>query len=322
MRSIQCLSIFKDLIGLLFAKIGPIFLAMTIFASPPTLAAVNPCLALVKKVLPERRLNDEGILKLQTDADLQFTTRDLGEYLSALKIAPVLYQGSLNPDFHWVDVGGGAGVAVLQSFIRENYNSTGYRYPGEIYTSQITAHHQATVVSYEDLYFKHLLHQDEDVNMRRQRWRPKLMEIHDRQISKGRLKYISGHFFEDLEQGEVGQADLITDLFGAFSYSKNKFDILRKMISLLKPGGTIVIWTIWPKIKILSETSDLTEVNLKQYLEMVAAPGITSLEGNGIKINPTAETLDFLNQLESQIELEKVIKDMPPLFYYNLLPSP
>lgn len=295
---------------------------LTIFLTPAYAAGpVDSCIALLKRVVPterlERRMSDEDVLRLQTDASSQLTIRTLGEYMNALPIAPILHRGNQNPDFHWLDVGGGAGVAGLQSFISENYESSGYRFGGEKVTSEVSTQHEVTVVSYEDLYFKDLLHNDEDLEQRRLNWRSKLMKISEKQKEAGKYHYLTGRFFEDIPVEEIKKADLITDFFGAFSYSTEKFLILKKMIHHLAPGGKIMIWTQWPFIVAESQNGTAVTENLKQYLDKNPIPGVQTLGGPGLLIEPTSETLPHLGRLESRLKLIKVLKDYPPRFYYR-----
>jgi len=61
---------------------------------------------------------------------------------------------------------------------------------------------------------------------------------------QSQFRYIDGAFVEDLwMQGRlnefIGKADLITDVFGPFSYSKDLPHLLKTYLALLRQGGTL-----------------------------------------------------------------------------------
>ncbi len=57
----------------------------------------------------------------------------------------------------------------------------------------------------------------------------------------GKLKVLTGRFFEDIPNGEIGGADLILDRLGVLAYSPRIDDVLRKYTELLKDDGALYI---------------------------------------------------------------------------------
>jgi SAM-dependent methyltransferase len=60
-------------------------------------------------------------------------------------------------------------------------------------------------------------------------------------LDQRRFRYLEGRFIEDIPDNELGHFDVITDLYGPFSYSTDISLILRKYLSLLRPGGVIYL---------------------------------------------------------------------------------
>ena len=58
-------------------------------------------------------------------------------------------------------------------------------------------------------------------------------------ITEKKIKIISGQYFEALSG--LMKADLITDIYGVFSYSGKLDEVLRKYLDLLNPNGTLFI---------------------------------------------------------------------------------
>ena len=60
--------------------------------------------------------------------------------------------------------------------------------------------------------------------------------------SSEKLKLLWGRFFLEIEDSELGQFDLITDLNGIFAYGPNADEILRKYQRLLKRKGEVFLY--------------------------------------------------------------------------------
>lgn len=54
-----------------------------------------------------------------------------------------------------------------------------------------------------------------------------------------KFKYQEGRWLEDIPNKELGKFDLITDLYGPFSYSKDPIQVLNKYLDLLSVNGEI-----------------------------------------------------------------------------------
>jgi hypothetical protein len=75
---------------------------------------------------------------------------------------------------------------------------------------------------------------------------------------KESFKYLEGRFIEDYHPSELGSFDLITDLFGPYSYSKNPITVLNQYLELLNVHGNLRIYStsvtsdIWANGQLIS----------------------------------------------------------------------
>ena len=56
-----------------------------------------------------------------------------------------------------------------------------------------------------------------------------------------RFQYLAGKYFEDYQKGEIRLANLITDVYGPFSYSMAPDLVLKKYLDLLHPKGSLFL---------------------------------------------------------------------------------
>jgi SAM-dependent methyltransferase len=55
----------------------------------------------------------------------------------------------------------------------------------------------------------------------------------------GKFRVLEGRYFHEIPLAEIGEADLISDLYGTFAFSHNPDVVLARALSLLKPGGRL-----------------------------------------------------------------------------------
>lgn len=85
------------------------------------------------------------------------------------------------------------------------------------------------------------------------------------------LTFLSGQLFEEIPMEKLGPpADLMTDLFGVFSYTKNMTEYLMRSLSHLKSGAPLMIYGSFETNWIETNTGRLTIV---EFLE--GLPGLS-----------------------------------------------
>jgi hypothetical protein len=127
----------------------------------------------------------------------------------------------------WLDIGAGGMLAQLDWIIGESESppfAPFWRYNDESVSQSFMDYKKheskksAVGVSVENVFHPNL---------------NKLIEQH--QIKN--VKYLAGRYIEDYADGELGKFDLITDVYGAVSYSPQVDVVFEKALSHLKIGG-------------------------------------------------------------------------------------
>ncbi len=167
--------------------------------------------------------------------------RGLQDYQFAFgdKFNPVLR--NLKSGDHWIDVGSGSAKALLE-FLQQTNNH-------QIQTTAISVTKPTAYSVLKKLFSTR---------------HPGLLEKH---------RYLSGKTIEelDVQTDRIAAADLITDLFGAFSYSTQIDQVLAKEISMLKVGGKLFVHTpLLMQIKIFDPSGN--KIALHEWLGSI--PGV------------------------------------------------
>lgn len=138
--------------------------------------------------------------------------RDLAAYESDFGFLFRQRVGNLRRGQHWLDVGAGDGNAQLD-YLRERSSDAA----------------RVTAIAY------------------RRGWESRL---YNSKLGRGENRFISGRMVEAISNQEIGQADLITDVFGALSYTNDPVLVLRKYLELLKPDGHLMFVGMMSKVKV------------------------------------------------------------------------
>jgi hypothetical protein len=121
-----------------------------------------------------------------------------------------------------------------------------------------------------------------------------------------RLRSITGRFFEDIEDSELGRFDIITDVYGVFSYTPSVDRTLARYLGMLEPNGAIYLH--FEAFVTSIKTSDGRELKILDWLRNIEGISVQNLERDSFLITRTSESMPRIPQLV----LEKVINDFPP----------
>ncbi|MBI3557191.1 MAG: hypothetical protein HY074_13085 [Deltaproteobacteria bacterium] len=104
-----------------------------------------------------------------------------------------------------------------------------------------------------------------------------------------RHQKLIGRFVEDIPDAELGKADLITDVYGALSYTDRLDEVLNKYLRILNDGGAIYFYTESLRTKIWRK--DGTVLYLYEWLQTLQGLRVeTDLRGYRItKTSPDAQ---------------------------------
>jgi SAM-dependent methyltransferase len=170
------------------------------------------------------------------------TGRTLSSYLQLL---PGLCGslGTLGSSDRWLDIGAGAGQAILDYHASEDDSAPGKRCLGA------GGRVRAVAMSIED--------------RRTNAW-------HWRAASLGadRMRYLSGKRLREYSPEELGKFQIITDVYGGFSYTEDLSGFMERALRLLETGG--VFYTLMQSVR-LEEGND--NPNASYLTELVDAAG-------------------------------------------------
>ena len=138
--------------------------------------------------------------------------RGLSDYAQLLTSGFCDALGSLGSSDRWLDVGTGDGQAIL-----DYYAAVDEAVPAEK-CAQLAGRARAVAMSIED--------------RRTDRWRDQAASFGD-----DRIRYLSGKRLGQYSREELGKFQIITDVYGGFSYTENLSRFLETVLSLLEPGG-------------------------------------------------------------------------------------
>jgi len=140
------------------------------------------------------------------------TNRTLADYLELLPSGFCDALGTLGSSDRWLDIGAGSGQAIL-----DYYASTGEAAQDQI-CSGAGGKVRAVAMSIED--------------RRTERWQREAANNGD-----GRIRYLSGKRLRQYAPEELGKFQIMTDVFGGFSYTEDLSGFVERALRLLDTGG-------------------------------------------------------------------------------------
>jgi SAM-dependent methyltransferase len=140
------------------------------------------------------------------------TNRGLSDYAELLPAGFCDALGRLGSPDRWLDIGAGAGLAILDYYASEGDAPSGEKCarPGD--------KARAVAMSIED--------------RRTDKWRQQAASL-----GNDRLRYLFGKRLRDYSPEELGKFQIITDVFGGFTYTDDLSRFVDKVLSLLEVGG-------------------------------------------------------------------------------------
>jgi SAM-dependent methyltransferase len=223
-------------------------------------------------VFYRKELPKDPVFAAQAEINSQITGRgyiqgrDTGGYIASLgeKIGSELAENllRLGPDQHWIDGGSGQNGALLTYFARLDPRridlearwtwSVPTKALGLIISKALHAlaekpiqeKARATGITYSEepglpyVQYDSALGESQPVRVHEPAF-----ELRDGLLPGepgGKLRILSGKLFEEVSD-TLEKADLITDIFGIFSYAWDPMQVLQKYLDLLNVGGSIYI---------------------------------------------------------------------------------
>ena len=177
---------------------------------------------------------------------------------------------SLGPSDRWLDVGAGEGRAILD-------------YETSKYDAMLPGHRgrkaKAVAMSIED--------------RRTTRWHGTATELEPDQI-----RYLFGRRFREYSTAELGPFQLITDVVGAFSYTRYLSSFMEQALTVLQPNGTLYT--------VLQDVHSESGKNRPYYPDSSFLTELVKPDGSELKV---CEWLKSISCVEVTCELKP---DFPP----------
>jgi SAM-dependent methyltransferase len=145
------------------------------------------------------------------------TGRTLSDYAQLLPAGFCDALGSLGSSDRWLDIGAGEGQAIL------DYFALGDDAVPVEKCARLAGRARAVAMSIED--------------RRTDKWQQQAASL-----GADRIRYLSGKRLRNYSGEELGTFQIITDVYGGFSYSEDLSQFLEKVLSLLENGG--VFYTV------------------------------------------------------------------------------
>ena len=139
------------------------------------------------------------------------TGRALSDYAELLPSGFCDALGSLGGSDRWLDVGAGDGQAVLDYYAPDDAAPA-------VKCAPFGAKPRAVAMSIED--------------RRTDKWR-----LQAASLGNDRIRYLSGKRLREYSREELGKFQIITDVYGGFSYTEDLSQFVEKVLSLLEIGG-------------------------------------------------------------------------------------
>ena len=173
------------------------------------------------------------------------TGRGLSDYAELLPSGFCDALGKLGSSDRWLDIGAGAGQAILDYYAPEGDAPSGEKCarPGD--------KARAVALSIED--------------RRTDKWRQQAASLGD-----DRIRYLSGKRLREYSREELGTFQLITDVFGGFTYTESLSQFVDKVLSLLEVGG--VFYTLAPGVHLENAKDKLGILYLTELEDAAGRP--------------------------------------------------
>ena len=154
------------------------------------------------------------------DAGSYTANRGLSSYAEVLPTGFCDALGRLGSSDRWLDIGAGEGQAIL-----DYYAPQGDAAPEKCGGSGPRA--RVVAISIED--------------RRTDKWKQQAASL-----GADRIRYLSGRRLSQYSPEELGKFQIITDVYGGFTYTENLSRFIEKALSLLEIGGAV--YTVLPAV--------------------------------------------------------------------------
>jgi len=211
------------------------------------------------------------------------TSRGLSDYAELLPTGFCDALGRLGSSDRWLDIGAGAAHAIL------DYHAPEASAPAQKCRGS-AAQARAVAMSIED--------------RRTDRWREQAASLAD-----DRIRYLSGKRLRQYSHEELGKFQIITDVFGGFSYTEDLSGFVERVLRLLEIGG--VFYTLMPGVHLEHAKDKLGILYLTELEDAAGRPEkVCSWLKKCTCAKVTCESKSDWKRPTELIKVEKVCSDV------------
>jgi SAM-dependent methyltransferase len=230
---------------------------------------------------------DEEIAKQEKiyhrrDADVPsgyITNRGLSDYAELLPTGFCDALGRLGSADRWLDIGAGAAQAILDYYALEAEKCV-----------RSGPRARAVALSIED--------------RQTDKWRERAASL-----GNDRIRYLSGRRLRQYSAEELGKFQIITDVFGGFTYTENLSQFVEKVLSLLEVGGGF--YTLVPGVRLEDGKNKLDAWYLTELEDATGRPAkICSWLKKTTCVQVTCESKSDWKRPTELINIRKVCTDV------------
>lgn len=218
------------------------------------------------------------------DAGSYTANRGLSNYAEVLPTGFCDALARLGSSDRWLDIGAGEGQAILDYYAPQDPAASAEKCGGS------GPKGRAVAISIED--------------RRTDKWKEQAASLGD-----GRLRYLSGKRLRQYSLEELGKFQIITDVYGGFTYTENLSRFVEKVLSVLEIGGAF--YTVLPAVHLEDNTDKLGTWYKTELVDAASRPvKVCSWlkQTTGTKISCESKTgWDEPTQL---IKIRKVYRDV------------
>ncbi len=210
--------------------------------------------------------------------------RGLSSYAEVLPTGFCDALGRLGRSDRWLDIGAGEGQAVLDYYAPQEDAAPAEKCGGS------GAKARAVAISIED--------------RRTDRWKQRAASLGDH-----RLRYLSGKRLRDYSREELGKFQIITDVYGGFTYTQNLSQFVEKVLSLLEIGGAF--YTVLPAVHLEDGTDKLGTWYRTELVDAASRPvKVCSWLKQTSCTKVSCETMRDADEPTQLIEIRRVCSDV------------
>jgi hypothetical protein len=211
------------------------------------------------------------------------TGRGLSDYADLLPTGFCDALGRLGSSDRWLDIGAGAAQAILDYYASKDNAATSKKCAGA------DGKARAVAMSIED--------------RRTEKWQQQAASL-----GADRMRYLSGKRLRDYLSEDLGKFQIITDVFGGFSYTEHLSMFVDKVLSLLEVGGSF--YTLVPGVHLENAKDKLGILYLTELESAAGRPEkVCSWLNKTSCVQVTCESKSDWKRPTELIKIQKVCSD-------------